>query len=129
MYAEGLEKRPVAHDGSLFMIQAQSWAFVRELLTVYKKRKVANIAMLKFYVLLSREQIKSVFLTMVNRRWDPRRRFDRQGLLSGGEYERLEFDSPQVLQPETPLAQCRIVIQQYGAFGFRRLTINWASKN
>ena len=40
MYAGRLEKRPVIHDGRLFMIHAQSWALVREMFTVQIERKL-----------------------------------------------------------------------------------------
>jgi len=48
MYAGRLEKRPVAHHGNLFMIHAQRYALVMELITVHKQRKIADVVMLKF---------------------------------------------------------------------------------
>ena len=37
----------------------------------------------------------------------------RQGFRSGGESERLEFDTRQDISRKTPFVQCRIVSQQY----------------
>jgi len=48
MYAGRLEQGPVAHDGRLCMIHAQSNALVRELFTVPKQRKIADVVRLKF---------------------------------------------------------------------------------
>ena len=48
MYAGRLEQLPVAHDGRIFTIRAHSQALFREIFTVYKQRKIADVIMLKF---------------------------------------------------------------------------------
>ena len=47
MYARTFELYPVDHYGGLFVIHAQRKALVRELFSVHKQRKVADITMLK----------------------------------------------------------------------------------
>jgi len=46
MYARRFEKRPVDNDGSIFMIHAKRWVLVREMFTVHKQRKIADVLML-----------------------------------------------------------------------------------
>ena len=62
--------------------------------------------------------MKSVFLTMVEKRTfrDVTKDgvFYRQEFRSGRECECLEFDSRQVIARKSPIAECRIVSQQYG---------------
>jgi len=48
MYTGRLEKLPVAHDGNLCVIHAQSYALVSEMFTVQKQRKITDVVMLKF---------------------------------------------------------------------------------
>ena len=58
MYAGSLEQHPVAYDGRLFMIHAQSYALVKELFIVHKQRKIADILMLKFVRIAATRTVK-----------------------------------------------------------------------
>jgi len=111
-YAGSLEERPVAHDGILFMIHAQSQAFLRELFTVHKERKIADV-MLKFLRVAVQRTVKICILNHGEGTQDGF--VNREGFRSGRECERLEFDSCQVIGRKTArFIKRRSVTQHYG---------------
>jgi len=62
IYAGRIEKRPVAHEELLFIIHAQIYAFVRELLTVQRQWIITDIIMLKFVPVAVQRTDKICFL-------------------------------------------------------------------
>jgi len=80
---------------------------VRELITVHKHRKFADVVMLKFLGVAVQRTVKVCILNHLEQQTfrcgTPDGVVYGQGFLSGSECERLEFDSRQVIARETPL--------------------------
>jgi len=119
MYAGSLEQRPVAHDGSLFMIHAHSYAIFRETYAVHERRRIAYVLMLKFVRIAVKRTDK---INGLNRCQQQTFRNGtnngvvcRQGFRSGRECKCLEFGARQFIGLDIPpVFQRRILCQQYG---------------
>jgi len=80
--------------------------------SVLEQRKIANIVMLKFVRVGVKRAYKIGVLNHSEHEtlWDGAQDgdVDRKGICSGGECERLEFDSCQVIPRETPLLSVQL---------------------
>ena len=105
MYAGRIEERPVAYDGSLFMIHVQSQSLVKELFAVHKQRNIAEVVMLKFVRVAVQRTVKIRILNhgelQTFRDGTQDGVVHGQGFRSGRECEHLEFDSHQVISRGT----------------------------